>query len=85
MSEEAQQYLDFLNKAESEFNTTMTNIDNSLTFYQKMEDKVKDFSNDLEGYLFARNIEKEELIERLQTNERYKLAQNSVSGNGNFI
>lgn len=85
VSEEAQQYLDFLNKAESEFNTTMTNIDNSLTFYQKMEDKVKDFSNDLEGYLFARNIEKEELIERLQTNERYKLAQNSVSGNGNFI
>ena len=63
----------------------MTNIGNSLTFYQQMEYKVKDFSNDLEGYLFARNIEKEELIERLQANERYKLAQNSVPGNGNFI
>lgn len=79
VSEEAQEYLNFLNKAESEFNDTMTNIGNSLGFYQQMEYVVKKFSNDLEGYFFARNIEKEELLERLQSNERYKLAQNSVA------
>ena len=76
--EESKKYIEFLNNAEHEFSRAISNIGNSLNFYNQFVEHFKKFSDDLVSYLLARNITKEELIEQLSYDERYRLAQNSI-------
>ena len=81
--EEGRKYIEFLNNAEHEFSRAITNIENSLNFYNQYFEHIKKFSDDLMSYFLARNITKEELIEQLLHDERFRLAQNSIRNSKN--
>ena len=81
--EEGRKYIEFLNNAEHEFSRAIANIGNSLNFYNQYFEHIKKFSDDLMSYFLARNITKEELIEQLSHDERFRLAQNSIQNSKN--
>ena len=81
--EEGRKYIEFLNNAEHEFSRAIANIGNSLNFYNQYFEHIKKFSDDLMSYFLARNITKEELIEQLLHDERFRLAQNSIRNSKN--
>ena len=85
-NEETQQYLNFLSNAKTEFQKHITNINNSLKFYESLGKKIQEITNDFDNYLISRDNEKKKLIELISKNERAKLSQNSLSKeNGNII
>ena len=84
-NQESQTYIAFLSKAPREFDKSVINTNNSINFYNQFLARIQPLQENVDNYLFAREIQKKELIEKLCTKERFNIAQNSLPNNNNNI
>ena len=82
-NQESQTYIAFLSKAPREFDKSVINTNNSINFYNQFLARIQPLQENVDNYLFAREIQKKELIEKLCTKERFNIAQNSLPNNNN--